>query len=61
MRVEIIFIFVYKCGGIKMKYVIGIDLGISVVKMVLVDIKGKICVVVFKNYFFFYEKIGYSE
>ncbi|KRD91725.1 xylulose kinase [Bacillus sp. Root147] len=44
-----------------MKYVIGIDLGTSAVKTVLVDTKGEICAVVSKNYPLLHEKTGYSE
>lgn len=44
-----------------MKYVIGIDLGTSAVKTILVDTKGKICAVVSKNYPLLHEKTGYSE
>ena len=39
-----------------MKYVIGIDLGTSAVKTVLVDTKGEICAVVSKNYPLLHEK-----
>jgi len=44
-----------------MKYVIGIDLGTSAVKTVLVSQKGKVCVEVSKSYPIIQEKSGYSE
>ncbi|MDP1442118.1 xylulokinase [Priestia megaterium] len=44
-----------------MKYVIGIDLGTSAVKTVLVNTKGEICAEASKNYPLLHEKTGYSE
>ncbi|MGK3723212.1 xylulokinase [Priestia megaterium] len=44
-----------------MKYVIGIDLGTSAVKTVLVNIKGELCAEASKNYPLLHEKTGYSE
>ncbi|MEQ7807740.1 xylulokinase [Priestia aryabhattai] len=44
-----------------MKYVIGIDLGTSAVKTILVDRKGQICAVVSKSYPLIHEQTGYSE
>jgi xylulokinase len=44
-----------------MKYIIGIDLGTSAVKTVLVNKKGEICAEASKNYLLLHEKTGYSE
>ena len=44
-----------------MKYVIGIDLGTSAVKTLLVNSKGVLCAEVSKSYPLIHEKTGYSE
>lgn len=44
-----------------MEYVIGIDLGTSGVKILLVNRKGQIVYEVNKQYPIFHEKVGYSE
>jgi xylulokinase len=44
-----------------MKYVIGIDLGTSAVKILLVNQKGEVCLEVSKSYPLIIEKSGYSE
>lgn len=44
-----------------MKYVIGIDLGTSAVKVILLNEKGEICMEVSKEYPLIQEKDGYSE
>lgn len=44
-----------------MKYVIGIDLGTSAVKTVLVNTKGELCAKATKNYPLLHGKTGYSE
>lgn len=44
-----------------MKYVIGIDLGTSAVKTILVNQNGKICAETSKSYPLIQEKTGYSE
>ncbi len=44
-----------------MKYVIGIDLGTSAVKTILVNQTGEVCAEVSKNYPLIQEKAGYSE
>jgi xylulokinase len=44
-----------------MKYVVGIDLGTSAVKTILVDQKGEVCTEVSKSYPLIQEKAGYSE
>ncbi|HFK1788511.1 TPA: xylulokinase [Bacillus pacificus] len=44
-----------------MKYVIGIDLGTSAVKTLLVNSKGELCAEVSKSYPLIHEKTGYSE
>jgi xylulokinase len=45
----------------KMKYVIGIDLGTSAVKILLVNQNGEVCQEVSKSYPLIIEKSGYSE
>jgi xylulokinase len=47
--------------GEKMKYVIGIDLGTSSVKTILVNQRGEVCAEVSKNYPLIQMKSGYSE
>lgn len=44
-----------------MKYVIGIDLGTSAVKILLVDQKGNVCMETSKSYPLIQEQFGYSE
>lgn len=44
-----------------MKYVIGIDLGTSAVKTILVNQNGKVCAETSKSYPLIQEKAGYSE
>lgn len=44
-----------------MKYVIGIDLGTSAVKLLLVNQEGEVCLEVSKSYPLIQEKDGYSE
>ncbi|RXJ02083.1 xylulokinase [Anaerobacillus alkaliphilus] len=44
-----------------MKYVIGVDLGTSAVKVLLMNQEGKVCDEVSKSYPLFQEKSGYSE
>ncbi|WP_046175652.1 xylulokinase [Domibacillus indicus] len=44
-----------------MKYVIGIDLGTSAVKTILVDESGTICAEASKSYPLFHERAGWSE
>ncbi len=44
-----------------MKYVIGIDLGTSAVKVLLVDQKGSVCQEVSKSYPLIHKQSGYSE
>ncbi|MDF0725822.1 xylulokinase [Cytobacillus sp. S13-E01] len=44
-----------------MKYVIGIDLGTSAVKVLLMNIKGEVCNSISKSYPLIQEKSGYSE
>lgn len=44
-----------------MKYVIGIDLGTSAVKTILVNQNGKVCAETSKRYPLIQEKAGYSE
>ncbi|WP_419956374.1 xylulokinase [Neobacillus niacini] len=44
-----------------MKYVIGVDLGTSAVKVLLVNQKGEVCKEVSKSYPLIIEKSGYSE
>ncbi|OPJ55845.1 xylulokinase [Alkalithermobacter paradoxus] len=44
-----------------MKYVIGIDLGTSAVKVLLMNENGKVCNEVLKAYHLIHEKSGYSE
>jgi xylulokinase len=44
-----------------MKYVIGVDLGTSAVKILLVNQKGEVCKEVSKSYPLIIEKSGYSE
>jgi xylulokinase len=51
----------YKKGLLKMKYVIGIDLGTSAVKILLVNQYGDVCGEVSKSYPLILEKSGYSE
>jgi xylulokinase len=46
---------------IKMKYVIGVDLGTSAVKILLVDQNGTVCKEISKSYPLIIEKSGYSE
>jgi xylulokinase len=46
---------------IKMKYVIGVDLGTSAVKILLVDQSGTVCKEISKSYPLIIEKSGYSE
>lgn len=48
-------------GGWEMKYVIGIDLGTSAVKLLLVNQLGEVCHEVTKSYPLIQEKSGYSE
>lgn len=47
--------------GVAMKYVIGVDLGTSAVKLLLVDQNGKVVQEVAKPYPLIQEKTGYSE
>lgn len=44
-----------------MKYVIGIDLGTSAVKTILVNQNGKVCAETSKSYPLIQEKAGYNE
>jgi len=44
-----------------MKYVIGVDLGTSAVKILLVNQNGEVCNEVSKSYPLIIEKSGYSE
>ncbi|MCY8164356.1 FGGY family carbohydrate kinase, partial [Bacillus inaquosorum] len=44
-----------------MKYVIGIDIGTSAVKTILVNQNGKVCAETSKSYPLIQEKAGYSE
>ena len=44
-----------------MKYVIGVDLGTSAVKILLVDTSGEVIQEVSKSYPLIQEKTGYSE
>lgn len=44
-----------------MKYVIGVDLGTSAVKILLVNYEGEVCQEVSKSYPLIHEKSGYSE
>ena len=44
-----------------MKYVIGVDLGTSAVKILLVNQQGEVCLEVSKSYPLIIEKSGYSE
>ena len=44
-----------------MKYVIGVDLGTSAVKVLLLSQEGRVCGEVSKSYPFIQEKSGYSE
>ena len=44
-----------------MKYVIGVDLGTSAVKILLVNQNGEVCQEVSKSYPLINEKSGYSE
>ncbi|WP_332697726.1 xylulokinase [Halalkalibacter lacteus] len=44
-----------------MKYVIGVDLGTSAVKVLLMNNKGEVCLEVSKSYPLIQEKSGYSE
>lgn len=44
-----------------MKYVIGVDLGTSAVKVLLMNQEGKVCNQVLKSYPLIQEKSGYSE
>ncbi|MEW8970482.1 MAG: FGGY family carbohydrate kinase, partial [Mesobacillus sp.] len=44
-----------------MKYVIGVDLGTSAVKILLVNQNGEVCKEVSKSYPLIIEKSGYSE
>ena len=46
---------------IKVKYVIGVDLGTSAVKILLVNQQGEVCKEVSKSYPLIIEKSGYSE
>jgi len=46
---------------IRMKYVIGVDLGTSAVKILLVNQNGEVCNEVSKSYPLIIEKSGYSE
>jgi len=46
---------------IRMKYVIGVDLGTSAVKILLVNQHGEVCKEVSKSYPLIIEKSGYSE
>jgi xylulokinase len=46
---------------IKLKYVIGVDLGTSAVKILLVNQNGEVCKEVTKSYPLIIEKSGYSE
>src|SRR5574342_661243 len=46
---------------IRMKYVIGVDLGTSAVKILLVNQQGEVCKEVSKSYPLIIEKSGYSE
>lgn len=48
-------------GDIMMKYVIGIDLGTSAVKILLIDQKGNVVNEISKSYPLISEKSGYSE
>ncbi len=48
-------------GGFTMKFVIGIDLGTSAVKAILVDLGGIVHKTASKSYPFIQEKSGYSE
>jgi xylulokinase len=44
-----------------MKYVIGIDLGTSTVKVLLMNQNGEVCKEISKSYPLIHEKSGYSE
>jgi xylulokinase len=46
---------------LKMKYVLGVDLGTSAVKILLVNQKGEVCQEVSKSYPLIQEKAGFSE
>src|SRR5699024_3210285 len=46
---------------LMMKYVIGVDLGTSAVKILLVNQQGEVTQEVSKSYPLFQEKVGYSE
>jgi xylulokinase (EC 2.7.1.17) len=48
-------------GGGKMKYVIGVDLGTSGVKVLLVNREGEVVSEAFREYPLIQEKFGYSE
>src|SRR5699024_3433533 len=48
-------------GGFMMKHVIGVDLGTSAVKLLLVNQHGKVVTEVSKDYPLIQEKTGYSE
>lgn len=45
----------------QLKYVIGVDLGTSAVKILLVNQKGEVCKEISKSYPLIHEKSGYSE
>jgi xylulokinase len=47
--------------GVRMKYVIGVDLGTSAVKLLLVNQNGEVVQEVSKDYPLIHEKTGYSE
>lgn len=52
----------FKRGGVNnVKYVIGVDLGTSAVKLLLVNQKGDVCQEVSKSYPLIQGKSGYSE
>lgn len=51
----------YRKDDRPMKYVMGIDLGTSAVKILLVDQNGEVCQEVSKSYPLIIEKSGYSE
>lgn len=58
---EVTFVIRERKGDEAVKYVIGVDLGTSAVKLLLVNQKGKVVQEVSKEYPLMQEKAGYSE
>ena len=48
-------------GVRRMAYYIGIDLGTSAVKMLMMDERGEIIKIIFKEYPIFFPQLGWAE